>query len=242
MSNKWHEIWGRRSVDSVIILGGDEKEIFLELKRADGYDSTGISIKYEQWYSQYIQIKNELEFSSKKGKCELESVFEVGCGSGANLYLFQKEGIRVGGIDYSQALIDIAKTVLTSPIELLCVEASNVPTDIMYDAVLSNSVFSYFESYEYVSRVLKAMYNKAKHAIGITDIHDINKKDDFIKFRKSIINDFEEKYKNYPKFFYDKGFFLEFAEEHNMSIKFSIPDCEGYWNNDYTFDCYMTKN
>lgn len=222
-------------------MGGGIKEIFLELKRADGFDSTGIDIGFEPLYGQYSRMKRELEFSLKEEKHTLKSVFEVGCGSGANLYLFQSEGVHVGGIDYSQALINIAKTVIDSPVELLCAEASAIPTDIMYDAVLSSGVFSYFANYEYALEVLERMHDKAKYALGITDILDVNKKDDFIRFRKSIISDYEEKYKDCPRFFYDKGFFLKFAEKHNMDIKFSVPNCEGYWNDEFSFDCYMTK-
>lgn len=53
------------------------------------------------------------------------SLFEVGCGYGANLYLFYKDGIRVGGLDYSETLIDIMKGFLTKQAlkEIICDEA-----------------------------------------------------------------------------------------------------------------------
>lgn len=41
----------------------------------------------------------------------MKSIYEVGCGSGVNLYLFEKlKNIKcIGGCDYSEPLIKIAK-------------------------------------------------------------------------------------------------------------------------------------
>lgn len=242
MNNKWHEIWNKRDVDEKILISGNPKEVLLELKRVAGWDSTGDMLTYEQFYRQYVQTKNELSFSSNSKIKLVKSIYEVGCGCGANLYLFQNDGMKVGGIDYSEMEIKIANMVLKNPIELICDEASNISTEIKYDAVLSNSVFSYFEGYEYAMNVLEAMYQKANYSIGILDVHDIDKKDAFVVYRKKIIADYEERYKELPKFFYSKKFFLEFAEKHDMSIRISKPDMKGYWNNDYVFNCFMIKN
>lgn len=158
------------------------------------------------------------------------------------MYLFQNDGIEVGGIDYSEAEIEIAGEVLEHPRELTCDEAVRTSSEIKYDAVLSNSVFSYFESYEYATKVLEIMHAKANYSIGIVDIHDADKKEAFIEYRKKIIEDYEERYRELPKFFYEKTFFLEFAEQHDMSIRFTKPRMLNYWNNDYVFNCFMTQN
>ncbi len=159
-----------------------------------------------------------MEFSPRTKSNQISSVFEVGCGSGAGLYLFQNDGYHVGGIDYSAHLIDIARRVLTSPVELICEEAANSAWDIRYDAVLSNSVFSYFDNYQYAEKVLEAMYHKANQSIGIRDIHDIEKKEQFFRFRKGIDPHYEERYQDLPKFFMKK-----------------------YWNNEFVFNCFMRK-
>ena len=205
-----------------------------------GYDK--VELAYDEFYSQYIQTKNELEFNATTQKKEIKSIFEVGCGCGANLYLFQRDGIKVGGIDYSSSEIEIAKGVLEAPKELICDEATNLSCEIMYDAILSNSVFSYFDGYDYAYEVLEKMYKKAEYSIGIIDIHDADKKDAFISYRKQVIENYEERYKDLPKFFYEKQFFLNFAETHNMSIRFSKPSMKEYWNNDYVYNCFMIKN
>lgn len=243
MNTKWRDIWEKRVADENELRCGDVKRVFLELKRVAGWDATGDMhmLAYEQFYNQYVEIKNELEFCASLKSRPIKSVYEVGCGCGANLYLFQQDGIEIGGADYSGAEIEIAEQVLNNPIELICDEAINISSDVKYDAVLSNSVFSYFESYDYAQKVLETIYHKANYSIGIIDIHDADKKDAFIEYRKSIIDDYEERYKELPKFFYNKLFFLEFAEKHDMSIRFSKPNMMGYWNNDFDFDCFMIK-
>lgn len=242
MNTNWHNIWEKRSANEEILNCNNPQKIFLELKRISGWDSTGEELSYEQFYNQYIQTKNELEFSSRSKTRPIKSIFEVGCGCGANLYLFQNDNITIGGIDYSSSEIQIARSVLDNPNELICDEAVNMPRTIKYDAVLSNSVFSYFTGYEYASDVLETMYQKTNYSIGIIDIHDSAKKDSFIAFRKQAISNYEEKYKDLPKFFYDKGFFLDFAEKHNMNIRFCCSNMDGYWNSEFIFNCFLTKN
>lgn len=242
MNSKWHEIWEKRGADEKELNCGDPKRVFLELKRIAGFDVVGEGLAYEQLYDQYAEIKNELEFHALKQRNPIRSLFEVGCGSGANLYLFQKEGVEIGGVDYSAAEIEIAGKVLLSPKELVCDEAINISPEIKYDAVLSNSVFSYFESYDYAEKVLELMYRKTNYSIGLVDIHDADKKEAFTAYRKQIIEDYEERYKELPKFFYEKSFFLDFAWRHDMSIRFSSPVMPGYWNSGYVFNCYMIKN
>lgn len=240
-NNKWHEVWDRRTENKAILKSQNSKEIFMELKRINGWDSTGSMLEYDQFYDQYVQTKNELEFSPRSKDNVISSVFEVGCGCGANLYLFQNDGYHVGGMDYSARLIEIASGVLIDPVELICREAASLPCDIKYDVILSNSVFSYFDSYEYAEKVLEAMYSKANQSIGIIDIHNIEKKEEFIQFRRRLYKDYEERYQDLPKFFYEKSFFLYFAEKYNMSIKFTKPDMKDYWNNEFVFNCFMRK-
>ena len=102
------------------------------------------------------------------------SVFEVGCGCGANLYLFSEDGIKVGGLDYSETLVRIMKKVFAGkpPLECICNSADKLTTNIKYDAVFSNSVFSYFPDYSYAGNVLERMLVKANSCIGINVMYD----------------------------------------------------------------------
>lgn len=56
------------SVPSVLFDSTETKKLlllqaFMELKLINGWDSTGSMLKYDQFYDQYVQTKNELEFS-----------------------------------------------------------------------------------------------------------------------------------------------------------------------------------
>lgn len=239
MSNDWKKIWGKRFVNNEILQSKDEKKIFLELKRSNGFDVLG-ECKYECWIDQYLQMKSELIYRRYGQKESIKSIYEVGCGSGASLYLFEKDGLQCGGIDYSENLVDCAKKVLMSE-DIICDEAINMPMNTEYDIVYSNSVFQYFPDEGYALDVLEKMYKKAKNLIGIIDLRDMAKEGEYLTFRKNNIENYVEKYKDLPSLFYSKQFFLDFASRHHADIKFTISDVKGYWNNDFAFNCYIYK-
>lgn len=238
MSNNWKNIWSNRTFDYEVLKQNDVYQTFLALKRSAGFDVGGGKLTLEAMIHQYNEIKAMLSARIKGGK--LESVYEVGCGCGANLLLFENDGIECGGVDYSGAFIDIAKNVLRTD-DLICDQAINTPVDKSYDAVLSNSVISYFENTDYALEVLEKMYAKAKYSIGIIDIHDIDKKEEYTAYRKSTVENYEEKYEGLPKLFYSKDLFADFADRHDMDIVISDSKVEGYWNNDFIFNCFMYK-
>lgn len=238
MANNWKKIWSNRTFNYDVLKQNDVYQTFLALKRSDGFDIGGGNLSLEAMVQQYSEIKTMLSARIEDGS--LKSVYEVGCGSGANLFLFENDGIECGGIDYSEALVDIAKNVLRSH-DITCDEAVHTPIDKSYDAILSNSVISYFESTDYAFEVLEKMYAKARYAIGIIDIHDIDKKEAHDAYRKATVEDYEEKYEGLPKLFYSKSSFYDFAQKHNMDIVIMESKVEGYWNNDFVFNCFLYK-
>lgn len=240
MSNEWHRIWSGKEFESDLASVSQE-ELFMELKRLDGWDSVGKEITYDAFIGQYNKIKNELSFDPRNRSRAVKSAFEVGCGSGPMLLLFQKDGIEIGGLDYSESLINIASEVLGSTKELYCREADGMDTEIKYDMVFSNSVFAYFTDEKYALEVLEKMYEKTNFSIGILDVYEPKYKEEFTAYRKSLDVNFEERYKNLPKLFLGKKFFIGFAEAHHMDIRFSVADLKGYWNNRFMYDCFMTK-
>lgn len=240
MNDGWHNIWSGKEPDinpEVLSI----EELFMELKKLDGWDSVEKEITYSAFEKQYKKIKNELSFDPRHSGRRLESVFETGCGSAPMLLLFQNDGIKTGGMDYSAPLIDAASKVLKNPEELYCGEASDLDTSIKYDAVFSNSVFGYFPNEDYALNVLEKMYEKSNYSLGILDVYDPKHEDEFIKHRKSLDPSFEERYRDLHKLSLDKSFFIKFAERHHMDIRFSVADLEGYWNNHFVYDCFLTK-
>lgn len=189
-------------------------------------------------------IKQNSEFINRLSKkTKITSIFDVGCGCGANLFLFKNDGIKIGGMDYSSSQIEIAKKLFDKKeiTELICGEAIDLPTDIKYDAIISNSVFSYFPNEEYAKAVLDKMVDKALHSIGLIDIHDLEKKDLFTEYRRETIENYDERYKELHKYFYRKDFFHEYANERRIEVEFSDSNVEGYWNNEFVFDVFFYK-
>ncbi len=228
----WKRIWDEKRAETQILLNGDAEAVLLELKRSNGFDVDG-ELTFEAFYEQYEEIRDHLQ---KNG--QIRSVYEIGCGSGANLYLFERENYVCGGIDYSSSLTAVAGKVLRAG-DILCADAAEVPTDISYDAVFSNGVFSYFDTVEYAACVLEKMYQKSRYSIGLMDIHDANKKEAFTAYRRQIIRDYDERYRDLPKLFYSREFFVDFAQKHHMDIEFMESHLKGYWNNQFVYSCYM---
>lgn len=235
--NRWHDIWEKRSANFVKVQNDNMSVVFAELKRINGFDITDGGIPLEALIGQYKDIKEKLNVSWGG------TLFEVGCGCGANLYMFHHDGVQVGGLDYSTKLISIMQEVLPMNAlkECVCDEAVNLPVDIKYDAVLSNSVFSYFPDFTYAEVALEKMVNKAIYSLAVIDVHDADKKEEFMSYRIKNTEDYENRYKDLPKLFYPKEFFQKFAKKHSLQIKFYPSNVEGYWNNEFIYNVYMYK-
>lgn len=239
MANNWKEIWQNRNCPVNGLNVDDRKETFLELKRIDGFDmKSDNGLTYESLMDQHKSIMDGL---SKYNK--IESVFDLGCGSGANMFILQQDGYAVGGIDYSDTLLDIAKKVLKPKglLELVCDSASNMPTDIQYDAILSNSVFSYFSDYEYAEKVLDNINKKVRYSFALIDLHDLEKKDAFLDYRRKLNPNYDRDYQNLSKLFYGREFFENWADRNGFDVVFTRSEMEGYWNNEYLFNAFFYR-
>lgn len=240
--NNWQNVWNKRKVTSKRgIENFDEEKLVQELKRLDGFDIADLNFNYS---SLKKLSEKTLEHLQKYSSEPIKSIFEVGCGSGANLYFYNKAEIEVGGIDYSQTLVDILKTVpaFKNIREILCDEAKNMSIDIKYDSIISDSVFHYFYDLDYAKQVLEKILAKTNKSIGILSVHDKAKEKDFFEFRRKLTPNYDEHYRGLPKLFYDKKFFIDFAEKNNLKIEFTDFDLEEFWNTPFVYNCYMYKN
>ncbi len=148
---------------------------------------------------------------------------------------------EIGGVDYSKPLIDVASEAMPFAKELYCGEAASLDTSIKYSCVYSRSVFQYFPDEQYAESVINSMIEKATYSIGLLDIHNIAKKEEFIEYRRKTIENFDKKYNELNHMFYSKQFFLDIADKHNCWIKFSKSGLSNYWNDPFTFDVYLYK-
>jgi len=99
--NNWNSIWNKRKIEDSIV-----GNLLEHLIRADGFDEGAGSIGKYNWLQYILYIKERLNIE------KTDSIFEIGCGGGAFLYPFYKEGYEVAGIDYSEALIEIGKSMM----------------------------------------------------------------------------------------------------------------------------------
>ena len=232
--NNWKKIWEGRKDTLANVDAENYREVFGELKKIDGFDING-GASIDSQIAQHENLKAALNLSAG------ENIFEVGCGAGANLYLFAHDGYEVGGLDYSSTLIDIAKKILPVTTEIICAGAEDLPTDKKFDAVFSNSVFAYFNDLPYAKRVLEKMLIKSRRAVAILDIYDKDFEAELLAERRRTIENYDERYKDLPKLFYPRRFFEDFAARHDLTIRFAKNELENYGNAPFTYHCFMER-
>lgn len=220
----WKEIWNKRKV-------GDAELTLEQLLKIDGFDTGAGHIDIQSW-KEYVKFLAE-RLSLKKQ----DSIFEVGCGAGAFLWLFYESGHEVGGIDYSESLIEIAKKKMGN-MEFYADEAINVEVLKRYDIVVSNGVFHYFPDYDYAYGVIDKMIRKCKRKIAILDVNDITLKEECLIFRE----EHGSKYKTPTHLYYDKSYFYNIGSAHNLKVEIFPQDIKNYGNNNFRFNVIMEKN
>ncbi len=232
----------RNNRETVDLKTDNSMEIYETLKKTDWFDT--ITWDDAEWYyNSFYNMRKEDDEMIRNLVWDIKSVYEIGCWSWATLFLYKNKypDLKAGGIDYSQSLSNTAKKVLWDDVEITCDEAVNLDTSKKYDLVYSDSVFVYFTDMEYAKEVLEKMNQKANKAIMVTEVYDKSKEEECINYRKSQIENYEEKYKWLGKLFFDKKFFEDFAKEHNLKIKFFDVNNKYYWNSKYMFSVLMTK-
>ncbi len=237
--NKWTEIWSRKPVIKDDNNGGDEFERFVRLKKANGFD---VAVDNEEKY--FRAFYNEwLEFYDRILKLcgnNVANVYEVGCGSGVNLFMFENRSVIGGGCDYSRSMIETAKNYLNS-CDLICCEAAEINTSPQYDVVMSESVFQYFDSLDYADEVIRKMMEKSRKLVYIGEIHDKVYEEQLMDYRRKTIEDYDTKYAGLNKLFFEKNWFENIARSYGRSVSFSKVYNPEYINGGYIFNCYIYK-
>lgn len=237
--NKWKSVWERKNIEK-LSLDKSEFEIFCELKKADGFDvNVGNEEKYyrsfyKAWEEMYLRLNS---FTGNS----IRSVYEVGCGSGVNLFLFQNrigKEAKLGGIDYSSNLIDIAKGIIYDN-DLTCDEAKNIEETEKYDLVMADSVFQYFDGIDYAETVLRKMLSKADKIVYLGELHDSNLESEWLENRRKAMENYDVIYSGLPKMFYSRDWVEDIAKEYGRKVFFTVADNEEYWNSSYLFNCYI---
>ncbi len=225
--NKWKEIWNneKRIEDYILEL----------LINSNGFNSKNTEFTVLNWKEYTDELYKKIGISSK------DSIFEVGCGSGAFLYPLFCKGHLISGLDYSQVLVNLANKIICN--RFICEEAINLPVNEKFDIVLSHSIFFYFINLQYAENVIKKMILKSNKKIVILDINDNTKKEAYHNLRASLIGmeEYKKKYYGLEHLFYDKDWFKEIAEKYNLDIKIFDTSYKKYPMSEFKFNVIFEK-
>jgi len=195
--------------------------------KVNGFDTATANYNPNFWIKRYSLYWDIIQNYVKN----VNSVFEVGCGAGAFLFYLQKKiGIeKIGGFDYSEPLIKIAKCFLVG--EFYKDEAKNLDIYLQnksYDLILSHSVFIYFPSLEYAEDVIVKMVKNSSKGIALLDINDKEKEELYFKIRN--------KNSTPSHLFFEKKWFINLGAKLNKKVFiFELPTDE-YINSLYRFN------
>ncbi len=226
--NSWQRIWNKNERVEKIIL-----EMLI---KADGFDSPTGNFEVDDWLEYTKSLYDKLEIQND------DTIYDIGCGSGAFVYPLYLQDHHIGGLDYSSVLIELANTVMKNS-DFTTKEALQVDTEAQYDVVLSHSVFFYFQDLEYAKKVILKMLQKATKKIAIFDINDVEKEDIYHQSRMQTMSKeaYKEKYRGLDHLFYSKEFFRKIAKENDLKIVIWDQSFERYNNSQFRFNVIMEK-
>lgn len=230
---EWGSIWSSRSATK--LSGGS---VLAGLLAANGYDNAQSKFSEQAWRAHIMGWARRLGVGGG------DSVFEVGCGAGAVLYVLSEAGVDVSGMDLSPGLIEAAKEAMPAG-HFEVGEAADLRVDPRVDACVAVGVFLYFPSFDYARRVVSAMADKATRAVAVLDLPDLAKREASEAFRAEMaggVDAYRARYAGLEHRYYEKGFMVEALESCGLvDVACADQDLEGYPNGRYRFNCWGFK-
>ena len=230
---KWKNIWEKRNIINIDTINSTDV-ILDKLIKADGFDGGTGNIELDSWKEYIMHLSKTINLSTS------DSLFEVGCGGGAFLYLFFQNEHKVGGIDFSPSLIDNAQQIMPG-MDFKTGDAKELDYRQKYDIVVANSVFFYFPDYDYAKDVLLRMIKKSKKSVLIMDIPNLQLKEECESIRRAAYapDEYEKKYEGLSHLYFEKSFFTEIAHENKLKITIFDQNIKNYGNSRYRFNCLI---
>ena len=229
----WTKIWNSR---------------FLTIKNKKSFHSTNLKnslmlnghrdgagfISLNNWKKYGEYLKNFFEILPEA------SIYEVGCGAGAFLYLF-RENYKIGGCDYSNSLVKYCKKLLPNfKSNILNMNATKIKIADKYDFVIAHGLFHYLTLKD-ATFILKKMIKKSKKNCLVLDVPDHYYKKKYINLRKKKTFNYFKKYQGLEHTFYSKFFFTKIAKENNCEIFFFRSKIKNYKQGIYRFNLCLKK-
>lgn len=222
MKTNWKDIWEKKGQT----IKDLSHESLLEISGFDG----GQSVLTPEMLRKALH-RYEREIGLERG----ESIYEVGCGCGSFLYHWYKTGYDVGGSDLSGSLISIATQALPKGYWEVS-EANKFYINRGFDHITAFSMFFYFPDYDYAKDVLYRMIMKGRRSVSIFDIPDLSKKEHCENVRRSLIPDYDEKYKDITHLYYPKSWWIDTLNGLGLRYKIYDQDIPGYENGKFRYN------
>lgn len=226
--SRWKEVWARRSLDP------SRGSMLTQLLAADGFDSGFGGIDEDAWRAFVDEVAGTLALRQE------DAVFDVGCGAGAFVYPMYEAGLRVGGIDQSEALIDAARRVMPEGAWAVG-EASALDPAEPYDVVVACGSFLYFPDNDYARGVLARMTAKATRAVAILDVPDASLRDEALAARRGALGEaeYEARYRGLDHLYFDRLWFLRMLDQMGCSaVQITPRGIDGHRMGDFRFNVF----
>lgn len=146
-----------------------------------------------------------------------ESIFDLGCGSGAFLHYLREKGHIVAGMDYSASLVEIAAAYLPD-MDIKEGEAVELPARPQFDHVVAMGLSAYFPDLEYAENVLRIMLEKSTKSAAMINVLDPEFRMTYEKIRSGGSDN------GLTHFYIDKAWFAEMELKYSLETDiFSLP-------------------
>jgi trans-aconitate methyltransferase len=232
MNDRWYGIWNSRGGDSAADLSLEK------LINLNGFDSGSIAIGATEWRANARRVAALLGIQAG------ESVYEIGCGSGAFLLALREVvECEVAGADYSAGLIAAARKVFpTNRFEVA--NATELDTSEQFDVVISHSMFHYLALSD-AAKVIHRMLSKARRTVGIFDLPDLQTRDAAERMRRGTLpeGEYEKKYQGLNHTYFEKDWLREQVElsSPGARLEFIASQIENNPQSPYRFGLIVRK-
>lgn len=233
--NNWESVWKSKRLDSLrTSLEPVETGLLL-----NGYDApTGAGLT-RKTLTDFVAVWSE------KVEClASDSVYEVGCGSGALLEIIRTKLslAKVSGCDYSASLVEIGRS-LFKEIDLESLDAKDLDSTSKFEHLISFSVFFYFPTLEFAREVLDVMKTKAAKSVSICDVPNLLTKNACEAFRRGawLPGEYDKAYAGLEHLYYSEEFFLREFDPFEWNVVIERQEIPNYSNSPYRFNVFATR-
>lgn len=229
MSQSWQSVWGGRKRLSA-------EEMTLErLMACDGFGPEDVGAITVDTYVDYVHY-----VTGRLGLTPGDSVYEVGCGSGAFLYPLYHEGYEVAGTDYADVQIANARAAMPGGV-FGVIEAARIDDTQRYDAVIASGVFLYFEDEAYAATVLQKMVRMARKGVAVLDVSDLAKRDEAIRLRQQAMTpeEYAAKYAGLDHLYLPQTWFAERLAGLPLRVEVEPQRISGFLHSAYRYNVFI---